>query len=105
MDSLTGVASELVLRVAMSAHRSTPVNRNEPGELLGLTLSGHSLDYEFWQTNTETQRLWYRFNESLGTRPRFAWAHNVSRTAASSALAFAQQNFVRRTEFLEVKDV
>lgn len=66
---------------------------------------GHSMDYEFWQTNTETQRLWYRSNESLGRRPRSAWAHNVSRTAASSALAFAQQNFVWGTEFLEVIDV
>ena len=29
----------------MSAHRSTPVNRNELGELPLLTRSGHSVDY------------------------------------------------------------
>ena len=34
-----------MLRVAMSAYRSAPVNRDQLGELPGLTLSGHSLDY------------------------------------------------------------
>ncbi len=32
---------KLVLRVATSAHRSTPVNRNELGELPSLIRSGH----------------------------------------------------------------
>ncbi len=34
----------MVLRVAMSAHGSTPVNRNEPGEVPDLTIIGLSLD-------------------------------------------------------------
>jgi hypothetical protein len=35
----------------MSAHRSTPVNRDELGELPGLTLTGH-----FEQTESDSTR-------------------------------------------------
>ena len=40
-DAHPTLAHKLVLRVAMSAHRSTVVDRNGPGEGPGLTLSRH----------------------------------------------------------------